>query len=132
MWQQAWADYAHLTTPLREHGMACDVQQGLQHWLVYAYPPGHDSVLIVGPEDNGWLVTHQGPAEDWTSFAVVYDSRAGSTPPSGPDAGHGHELGPLLSAIDAHVARLPRVPAAPIPRAPRRIGAAAAKPAQVR
>ncbi|MCY0928220.1 hypothetical protein OTB20_18865 [Streptomyces sp. H27-H1] len=124
-WQQVWANYAYLITPLRERGMVCDVQQGLQYWLVYAYPPGHDSVLIIGPEDSGWLVTHQAPAEDWTDFAVVYDSRAGSTPPAGPDAGHGREIGPLLAAVDARVARLPRVPAAPVSTVPRHVGAAA-------
>ncbi|WP_327417552.1 hypothetical protein [Streptomyces sp. NBC_01233] len=131
-WQRAWASHAYLTTPLRERGMVCDVQQGLQYGLVYAYPPGRDSVLIIGPEDGGWLVTHQAPAEDWTDFAVVYDSRADSAPPAGPDAEHGREIGPLLAAIDAHVVRLPRVPAAPVSTVPRQAGPSAGKPTRTR
>ncbi|WP_327303647.1 hypothetical protein OG730_08515 [Streptomyces sp. NBC_01298] len=131
-WQQAWANMVFLTTPLRERGMVCDVQQGLQYGLVYAYPPGHDSVFIIGPEDSGWLVTHQAPAEDWTDFSVVYDSRAGSTPPASPDAAHGHQLTPLLAAVDAHVARRLRPPAAPISAVPRQVGPPASRPTHTR
>ncbi|MFI5863724.1 hypothetical protein [Streptomyces sp. NPDC051546] len=131
-WQRAWANNAYLTTPLRERGMVCDVQQGLQYGLVYAYPPGHDSVFIFGPEDSGWLVTHQAPAEDWSDFSVVYDSRAGSTPPAGPDAEHGHQLAPLLAAVDAHVARRLRAPAAPISAVPRQVGPPASRPTHTR
>ncbi|MER5765650.1 hypothetical protein [Streptomyces sp. NPDC002082] len=131
-WQRAWANNTYLTTPLRERGMVCDVQQGLQYGLVYAYPPGHDSVFIIGPEDSGWLVTHQAPAEDWSDFSVVYDSRAGSTPPAGPDAEHGHQLAPLLAAVDAHVARRLRAPAAPISAVPRQVGPPAGRPTHTR
>ncbi|WP_374777026.1 hypothetical protein OG756_33960 [Streptomyces sp. NBC_01310] len=113
IWQRIWANYTFLTTPLRERGLVCDVGQGLNSTLIYAYPPGHDSVLIIGPEDGGWLVTHQAPAEDWTDFAAVYDSRGDSTPPAGPDARHGRLVEPLLTVIDAFLAQLPREPSTP-------------------
>lgn len=112
-WQRAWAEYAYLTNPLRERGLVCDVAEGHSHKIIYAYPPGHDSVLIIGPEDGGWLVTHQAPAQDWSDFAVVYDSRASSTPPAGPDMRHGRLVEPMLTAIDTHVARLLRTPPTP-------------------
>ncbi|MCY0942353.1 hypothetical protein [Streptomyces antarcticus] len=107
-WQRAWARFAHVITPLRERGLLCDVQCGLNDWIVYAWPPGHDSVLIVGRE-NGWLVTHQAPAQDWTSMTVVYDSRGAPGPRDL------HDVGPLLSAIDDLLTRIPRT--SPVPAA---------------
>ncbi|AWZ08020.1 hypothetical protein DRB96_21800 [Streptomyces sp. ICC1] len=104
-WQRAWADFAHVITPLRERGLVCDVQYGMDDWLVYAWPPGHDSVVLIGTR-GGWLATHEAPAEDRTSMTVLYDS----THSVGP-----HDVGPLLSAIDALLARLPRAPSTPAP-----------------
>ncbi|MCY0940237.1 hypothetical protein [Streptomyces antarcticus] len=103
-WQRAWARFAHVTTPLRERGLVCDVQYGMDDWLVYAWPPGHDSVVLIGAQ-GGWLATHEAPAEDRTSMTVLYDS----TDSVGP-----HDVGPLLSAIDALLARLPRIPSTPV------------------
>ncbi|GAA2643656.1 hypothetical protein GCM10010425_58840 [Streptomyces spororaveus] len=105
-WRAIWAGYTHVTTPLRERGMVCDVQYGMSSWLVYAWPPGHDSVVIIGAQ-GGWLVTHEYPAEDRTSMTVLYDSTT-TVPP-----GDLHDVGPLLSAIDGLLARLPRAPSAP-------------------
>ncbi|MFJ7589481.1 hypothetical protein ACIQZO_19295 [Streptomyces sp. NPDC097617] len=107
-WQRAWARFTHVTTPLRERGWICDVQFGLDDWLVYAWPPGHDSVLIVSRED-GWLVTHQAPAQDWSSMTVVYDSR----PATGPE--DLRCVGPLLVAVDDRLARILSTPSAPAP-----------------
>lgn len=106
-WREVWAGYAHLTTPLHERGMVCDVQYGMSAWLVYAWPPGHDSVVIIGAQ-GGWLVTHEAPAEDRTSMTVLYDSTTSVTP------GDLHDVGPLLSVIDALLARLPRTPSTPV------------------
>ncbi|WP_405496239.1 hypothetical protein [Streptomyces sp. NBC_00096] len=131
-WQRAWAEFELLTTPLRERGLVCDIAEGHTSKLVYAYPPGHDSVFIIGPEDGGWLVTHQAPAEDWSDFSVVYDSRAGSTPPAGSEAEHDHQLTPLLAAVDAYVSRRLRVPAVPTPAVPRQVGPTAGKPTHTR
>lgn len=106
-WQRAWARFGHVITPLRERGLLCDVQFGLDDWIVYAWLPGHDSVLLVGRED-GWLVTHQAPAQDWTSISVVYDSR----PATDPD--DLHFVSPLLAAVDDLLARIPSTPPAPV------------------
>lgn len=105
-WQGAWARFAHVTTPLRERGLICDVQYGMDDWIVYAWPPGHDSVVLIARQD-GWQATHQTPAEDWTSMTVLYDT----TEPS--DPGDFDGVGPLLSAIDAHLERLTRAPSPP-------------------
>ncbi|MEV6730716.1 hypothetical protein [Streptomyces sp. NPDC051364] len=105
-WQRAWARFAHVTTPLRERGLVCDVQYGLDDWIVYAWPPGHNSVVLIGRQ-GGWLATHQAPAESWTSMTVLYDTTASSGP------GDLDDVGPLLSAIDALLARLTRNPSTP-------------------
>ncbi|MCY0954951.1 hypothetical protein [Streptomyces sp. H27-S2] len=86
--------------------MTCDVQYGMSAWLVYAWPPGHDSVVIIGAQ-GGWLATHEAPAEDRTSMTVLYDSTASTEPLDLLN------IGPLLSAIDALLARLPRAPSTP-------------------
>ncbi|WP_405421493.1 hypothetical protein [Streptomyces erythrochromogenes] len=95
-----------MTTPLRERGLVCDVDYGLDDWIVYAWPPGHDSVVLIGRR-GGWLITHEAPAEDRTSMTVLYDSRTSTAPGDSDDAG------PLISAIDALLARLPRAPSIP-------------------
>ncbi|MFG2979402.1 hypothetical protein ACGFYY_41255 [Streptomyces sp. NPDC048331] len=106
-WQRAWARFAHVITPLRERGLLCDVQFGLDDWLVYASPPGHDAVLIIG-HDDGWLVTHQAPAQDWASMTVVYDSTASSGPSDFDD------IDPLLASVDVLLAQLARTAPAPV------------------
>ncbi|MFJ5546702.1 hypothetical protein [Streptomyces sp. NPDC093225] len=95
-----------MTTPLRERGLICDVQFGMDDWIVYAWPPGHDSVVVIGAQ-GGWLVTHAAPAEDRTSMTVLYDGTAPSEPRDL------HDAGPVLSAIDVLLARLPRSPSIP-------------------
>lgn len=105
-WQRAWARFGHVTTPLRERGLSCDVQYGLDDWIVYAWLPGHDSVVLVGRQ-NGWLATHQTPAESPTSMSVLYDT----TVSPGPD--DFADVEPLLSAVDALLARLARAQSPP-------------------
>ncbi|MFF5491340.1 hypothetical protein [Streptomyces virginiae] len=121
-WQRAWARFAHVTTPLRERGLICDVQYGLDDWLVYAWPPGHDSVVLIGAR-GGWLATHEAPAEDRTSMTVLYDSTASS------GSRDLHDVGPLLFAIDALLIRLPREPSTPHPAGPPVTGVPAPPPA---
>ncbi|MFD8982834.1 hypothetical protein [Streptomyces sp. NPDC059564] len=90
-----------MTTPLRARGLSCDVQYGLDDWIVYAWPPGHDSAVLVGRQ-NGWLATHQTPAESPTSMTVLYDT----TVSLGPD--DFADVEPLLAAVDELLARLAR------------------------
>ncbi|MGP3684591.1 hypothetical protein ACTVZO_07740 [Streptomyces sp. IBSNAI002] len=94
-----------MTTPLRERGLICDVQYGLDDWIVYAWPPGHDSVVLIGRQD-GWLATHQAPAEGWTATTVLYDTTVSSSPDF-------DNVGPLISAVDALLVRLTRTPSPP-------------------
>lgn len=103
-WLRAWARFEHVTTPLRERGLTCDVDYGLNDWLVYAWPPEHDAVFIIG-SDDGWLVTYETPAEDRSSITVLYDSRPQS------DASTRTHVDHLLTAVDAHLAQVLRRPA---------------------
>lgn len=105
-WQRAWARFAHVTTPLRERGLICDVQYGLDDWIVYAWPPGHDSVVLIGRQ-GGWLATHQAPAEGWTATTVLYDTTAAFGPSDFDD------VCPLLAAVGALLARHTRAPSPP-------------------
>ncbi|MFG2996582.1 hypothetical protein [Streptomyces sp. NPDC048340] len=100
-WLRAWARFENVTTPLRERGLACDVDHGLDDWLIYARPAGHDSAFLIG-SDGGWLVTHQAPADAPSSLTVVYDSR------TEPDVAPAQHVPSLLAAIDVHLAQLTR------------------------
>ncbi|MCX5303153.1 hypothetical protein OG304_06760 [Streptomyces sp. NBC_00160] len=90
-----------MTTPLRERGLTCDVDYGLDDWIVYAWPPDHDAVFIIG-SDDGWLVTYEAPAEDRSSITVLYDSR----PQPDPDAST--HIAHLITAVESHLTHLPR------------------------
>ncbi|MFG2232724.1 hypothetical protein ACGFNX_22405 [Streptomyces sp. NPDC048723] len=90
-----------MTTPLRERGLVCDVDYGLDDWIVYAWPPDHDAVFIIG-SDDGWLVTYEVPAEDRSSVTVLYDSRPQ------PDSDASRHVAPLITAVEAHLVNPPR------------------------
>lgn len=98
-WLRAWARFEQLTTPLRERGLTCDVDFGLDDWIVYAWPPDQDAVVIIG-SDGGWLVTYETPAVDHSSMTVLYDSR------SHPDSQASTHVARFITAVDAHLAHL--------------------------
>ncbi|MFE2140379.1 hypothetical protein ACFXA3_01215 [Streptomyces sp. NPDC059456] len=90
-----------MTTPLRERGLTFDVDYGLDDWIVYAWPPDHDAVFIIG-SDDGWLVTYEAPAEDRSSITVLYDSRPQPDPEASTHIAH------LITAVESHLTHLPR------------------------
>ncbi|MFJ6783601.1 hypothetical protein [Streptomyces yangpuensis] len=95
-WLRAWARFEHVTTPLRQRGLTCDVDYGLDAWIVYAWPPDQDAVVIIG-SDDGWMVTYETPAEDRSSMTVLYDSR------ERPDLDGSTHVADLITAVDAHL-----------------------------
>lgn len=47
-WQELWRRHAHITTPLRQRGLECDIEFGLSAYIVRVSLPD-DSYLIIGP-----------------------------------------------------------------------------------
>jgi phosphoglycolate phosphatase-like HAD superfamily hydrolase len=113
-WRTLWHRHAHVTTPLRQRGLICDVEFGNSDYLIHARLPGN-GVLIIGPQEDppnltpgrpeGWLVTleHPDQAQD-----VVYDSR-----PGGPHQRHGPDIAPLLEAVDVRLTEFGFLPNPP-------------------
>lgn len=113
-WRTLWHRHAHVTTPLRQRGLVCDVEFGNNDYLIHARLPGN-GVLTIGPQEDppnltpgrpeGWLVTleHPDQAQD-----VVYDSR-----PGGPQQRHGPDIAPLLEAVDVRLTELGLLPDPP-------------------
>ncbi|MGW5868266.1 hypothetical protein ACWFRJ_39675 [Streptomyces sp. NPDC055239] len=120
-WQELWRRHAHLTTPLRERGLVCDIEFGLSTYIVRVSLPD-DSHLIISPpqestadrppgEPEGWIATREHP-DDQSLFEIVYDS-APSTDPGAlrrPEARHGGSTQPLIEAIDHRLAQLGLLP----------------------
>ncbi|WP_405814355.1 hypothetical protein [Streptomyces sp. NBC_01390] len=116
-WQELWRRHAHITTPLRQRGLECDIEFGLSAYIVRVSLPD-DSYLIIGPpqepscdrppgDPRGWIVTRQHP-DDQALFEVIYDSAPSADPgaPERPEARHGGSATPLIEAIDHRLAQL--------------------------
>lgn len=120
-WQDVWRRHAHITTPLRERGLECDIEFGLSSYIVRVSLPD-DSFLIIGPPQEpasdrppgipeGWIATREHP-DDPSLFEVVYDSAPSADPraPQRPEARHGGNATPLIEAIDHRLAQLGLLP----------------------
>ncbi|MDF3147084.1 MULTISPECIES: hypothetical protein [unclassified Streptomyces] len=120
-WQELWGRHAHITTPLRERGLECDIEYGLSSYIVRVSLPD-DSFLIIGPPQEpasdrppgnpeGWIATREDP-DDPSLFEVVYDSAPSADPraPQRPEARHGGNATPLIEAIDHRLAQLGLLP----------------------
>ncbi|GAA3500748.1 hypothetical protein GCM10019016_078550 [Streptomyces prasinosporus] len=121
-WQELWRRHAHITTPLRQRGLECDIEFGLSAYIVRVSLPD-DSYLIIGPpqepscdrppgDPQGWIVTRQHPDEQ-ALFEVIYDSAPSADPraPERPEARHGGNATPLIEAIDQRLIQLGLLPA---------------------
>ncbi|MEU9189225.1 hypothetical protein AB0D14_32715 [Streptomyces sp. NPDC048484] len=120
-WQELWRRHAHITTPLRERRLECDIEFGLSAYVVRVSLPD-DSYLIIGPPQEpsrdrppgnpeGWIATREHP-DDPALFEVVYDSAPSDDPgvPQRPEARHGGSSQPLIEAIDHRLAQLGLLP----------------------
>lgn len=121
-WQELWRRHAHITTPLRQRGLECDIEFGLSAYIVRVSLPD-DSFLIIGPpqepscdrppgDPQGWIVTRQHP-DDQALFEVIYDSAPSADPgaPERPEARHGGNATHLIEAIDQRLIQLGLLPA---------------------
>ncbi|MFH9957438.1 hypothetical protein ACH4OX_24945 [Streptomyces roseolus] len=110
-WQELWFRHLHITTPLRQRGLECDIEYGLSAYIVRVSLPD-DSHLTIGPPQEpssdrppgnpeGWIVTREHP-DDQALFEVIYDSGT----PDRPEAVHGGSIPSLIQAIDLRLAQL--------------------------
>ncbi|MFD4479427.1 hypothetical protein ACFWPU_25380 [Streptomyces sp. NPDC058471] len=120
-WQELWRRHAHITTPLRERGLECDIEFGLSAYIVRVSLPD-DSYLIISPpqepssdhppgKPEGWIATREHP-DDQALFEVVYDSAPSADPgaPQRPEARYGGSVQPLVEAIDHRLDQLGLLP----------------------
>lgn len=139
-WQELWRRHAHITTPLRERGLECDIEFGLSAYVVHVSLPD-DSYLIISPpqeppsnrppgDPEGWTVTRQ--HRDQALFGLIYDSVPSADPhaPERPEVRNGGSASYVIEAIDQQLSQLgllptspsptglPLVPTAPQPRVP--------------
>ncbi|CBG69343.1 conserved hypothetical protein [Streptomyces scabiei 87.22] len=125
-WQELWRRHVHITTPLRERGLECDIEFGLSAYIVRVSLPD-DSYLIISPpqeppserppgDPEGWIATREHP-DDQELFEVVYDSAPSDDPggPQRPEGRHGGNAQPLIEAIDHRLAQLGLLPHPPSP-----------------
>ncbi|MET8714856.1 hypothetical protein ABZV52_17020 [Streptomyces sp. NPDC004735] len=88
--QELWRRHAHITTPLRERGLECDIEFGLSAYIVRVSLPD-DSYLIIGPpqeppserppgDPEGWIVTRERNSDRSSYFERIYDSAPPHTP----------------------------------------------------
>ncbi|MFI8880278.1 hypothetical protein [Streptomyces sp. NPDC055243] len=120
-WQELWRRHAHITTPLRERGLECDVEFGLSTYIVRVSLPDHSHLIISPPQESssdratgdpeGWIATREHP-NDQTLFEIVYDSAPSNDPGAlqRPEARHGGSAQPLIVAIDHRLAQLGLLP----------------------
>jgi hypothetical protein len=143
-WQELWRRHAHITTPLRERGLECDIEFGHSAYLVRVSLPDDSYVLIGPPQEppsdhplgtpEGWIATREHP-NDPSLFEVIYDSAPSTDPsvPERPEARHGGDRRPLIEAIDHRLTQLgllPKLP--PAPSRPPTLPPRALPPAQPR
>ncbi|MFE5957997.1 MULTISPECIES: hypothetical protein [Streptomyces] len=120
-WQELWRRHAHITTPLRQRGLPCDIEFGLSAYIVRV-PLLDESYLIIGPpqepvsdrppgDPEGWIATREHPI-DQSVFEVVYDSSPSDDPgaPQRPETRHRGSAAPLIAAIDHRLAQLGLLP----------------------
>lgn len=121
-WQELWRRHAHITTPLRQRGLTCDIEFGLSAYIVRVTLPD-DSWLIISPpqeppsdrppgDPEGWLVTRHRESERSRLYERIYDSAPPPYPSREPEpeARHGGSAGPLIAAIDQHLDHLGLLP----------------------
>ncbi|MER7728531.1 hypothetical protein [Streptomyces sp. NPDC096323] len=121
-WQELWRRHAHITTPMRQRGLTCDIEFGLSAYIVRVSLPD-DSYLIVSPpqeppsdrppgDPEGWIVTRERTSERSTLFERIYDSAPPAYPSRTPqpEARHGGSAEPLIAAIDKHLDQLGLLP----------------------
>lgn len=121
-WRELWHRHAHITTPLRQRGLMCDIEFGLSAYIVRVSLPD-DSYLIISPpqeppsdrppgDPEGWIVTRERTSERSTLFERIYDSAPPAYPsrPPQPEAQHRGSAEPLIAAIDDHLDQLGLVP----------------------
>ena len=140
-WQELWRRHAHITTPLRQRGLECDIEFGLSAYIVRVSLPDESYMIISPPQEpfadrplghpEGWIATREHP-DDQALFEVVYDSAPSAAPdaPQRPEARHRGSVEPLIEAIDYRLTQLGLLPnpatstgdrglpATPIPHAP--------------
>lgn len=121
-WQELWRRHTHITTPLRERGLPCDIEFGLSAHIVRVTLPDDSYLIISPPQDppsdhspgdpEGWIATREDP-DDETLFEVVYDSLPSEDPGADPrpEARHGGSAEPLIEAIDHRLTQLGLLPA---------------------
>ncbi|MFE2063042.1 hypothetical protein ACFXDH_11630 [Streptomyces sp. NPDC059467] len=125
-WQELWRRHAHITTPLRQRGLECDIEFGLSAYIVRVSLPD-DSYLIISPpqeppsqrppgDPEGWIATREHP-DDQTLFEVLYDSAPSDDPGARqrPEAHHGGSAQPVIDAIDHRLAHLGLLPHPALP-----------------
>ncbi|MFE5162960.1 hypothetical protein ACFRNT_31535 [Streptomyces sp. NPDC056697] len=120
-WQELWRRHAHITTPLRERGLECDIEFGLSAYVVRVSLPDDSYVLISPPQEpssdrppgdpEGWIATREHP-DDQALFEVLYDSAPSAGPGAAqrPEARHGGRAQPLIEAINHRLAQLGLLP----------------------
>ncbi|MEU4486669.1 hypothetical protein AB0H94_17580 [Streptomyces purpurascens] len=120
-WQELWRRHAHVTTPLRERGLECDIQFSLSAYIVRVSLPDGSYLIISPPQEppsarppgdpEGWIASREHPADQALSEAL-YDSVPSDDPgtPQRPEALHGGGAQPLIAAIDHRLAQLGLLP----------------------
>ncbi len=125
-WQEVWRRHAHITTPLRQRGLECDVEFGLSAYLVRVSLPDESYLIISPPQEppsdhppgdpDGWIVTRQ-HLDDHALFEVLYDSVPSTDPgaPERPEARNTGSASHLVEAIETRLTQLGLLPALPPP-----------------
>ncbi|MCG0285416.1 hypothetical protein [Streptomyces sp. PSAA01] len=120
-WQELWRRHAHITTPLRERGLECDIEFGLSAYVVRVSLPDGSYLLISPPQEpssdrppgdpEGWIATREHP-DDQALLEVLYDSALYADPGAAqrPEARHGGSAQPLIEAIGHRLAQLGLLP----------------------
>jgi hypothetical protein len=120
-WQELWRRHAHITTPLRQRGLECDIEFGVHAYVVRVSLPDNSYLIISPPQEQssdclpgapeGWNVTREN-ADGQAPSEVLYDSAPSTDPgaPERPEARHGGSAAPLIEAIDRRLAQLGLLP----------------------
>ncbi|MEV0470668.1 hypothetical protein [Streptomyces prunicolor] len=116
-WQELWRWHAHITTPLRQRGLECDIEFGLSAYMVRVSLPDGSYLIISPPQEppsscppgdpEGWSVTRQ-HSDAHEQFELIYDSAPSADPgvPDRPEVRNGASVPPMIEVIDARLAQL--------------------------